>query len=139
MDRPERLKFKKLSESPCPGPRVHVIRHPLGPSTTPGKGFARQKSPEVKMSVKDKIVQKSTKEILEEETDQKELAEEFKRVKEILDGRKHGLYVAQVEKHYSKKWGEVLKEGWWKEMKEFGVLVIELLDSGNLAKWVSGH
>ena len=66
------------------------------------------------------------------------LDEEFKGVKEILVGRKHGLYVTQVEKQYKKKWGEVLKDAWWKVMEEKGFLDIEVLASGVLAKWVNG-
>ena len=130
MTRPERLKF-----SPCvAGPKVHVIRQPLGPCTNPGKGFvARQKLPEVEEETQKRKKLEDVKEIVKPPLD-----EEFKGVKEILVGRKHGLYVTQVEKQYKKKWGEVLKDAWWKVMEEKGFLDIEVLASGVLAKWVNG-
>ena len=132
MPRPDRLKF-----SPCvAGPKVHVIRQPLGPGPSSGKGFVTRQKPResTKLDMNQSDIVKN-KEAVEEV--EKELDDEFQGVKDILVGRKHGLYVSQVEKQYKKKVGEVLKDAWWKVMEEKGLLDIEILASGVLAKWVN--
>ena len=47
------------------------------------------------------------------------------RVEELLQGRSYGLFRAQVEKMYVKKWAEELSRGWVEEMEGERRLVVE--------------
>jgi endogenous inhibitor of DNA gyrase (YacG/DUF329 family) len=137
MARPDRLQFKKslACGSASPGPRVHVVRQPLGPGSRPGRGFGRRKAGEIDLN-KEKEEKNSIVAEDKSVTEKIELCEQFQRVKEFLTGRKHGLYMTQVERKYNKKWGEVFNSEWWEEMKKLRVVDIEVLDSGHMVKWV---
>ena len=134
--RPDRLQFKKSLDcgSAGPGPRVHVVRQPLGPGSRPGRGFGRRKGGEMDLNKEEE----DRNSIVAEDksvTEKIEFCEQFQRVKEFLTGRKHGLYMTQVERKYNKKWGEVLESGCREEMKKLRVVDVEVLDSGHMVKW----
>ena len=58
------------------------------------------------------------------------------RVKQLLQGRVHGLYVAQVEKMFQKQWGESLASRWWEEIQYAGCLVVDRLQCGQVVvRW----
>jgi len=69
----------------------------------------------------------------------REVVEKVKRmgrVKQILQGRLHGLYAAQVEKLYEKKFGLHLEHAWWSELVVAGSVEVETLNSGQVViKW----
>jgi len=43
----------QILNGPTLGPRVHIIRQPTGPGSTPGKGFARKNTKEVVKNKRD--------------------------------------------------------------------------------------
>ena len=47
------------------------------------------------------------------------------RVKQLLQGRLHGLFVAQVETMHQKHFGESLVSMWLEEMEEAGSVQVE--------------
>merc|ERR1719233_2451998 len=47
-----------------------------------------------------------------------------KRVRELLLGRQHGLYIAQLEKLYAKKFSESLPADWTDELKSTGDITV---------------
>ena len=55
-----------------------------------------------------------------------------KRVKELLKGRLHGLYIAQLEKIYEKKFSENLPDDWARELNAAGDIVVVKEEGGLL-------
>ena len=53
-----------------------------------------------------------------------------KRVNELLVGRVHGLYIAQLEKIYMKKFNELLPENWTDKLEAAGELIVVKEDGG---------
>ena len=47
------------------------------------------------------------------------------RVAQLLTGRAHGLFAAQIQKQYEKRWGEGLPGGWVGVLEEAGELRVE--------------
>jgi hypothetical protein len=61
------------------------------------------------------------------------------RVKQLLQGRIHGLYVAQAEKMYQKQWGDNLANTWWEKLEQAASVEVERMQSGQvLIRWREG-
>ena len=59
------------------------------------------------------------------------------RVKQVLQGRLHGLFVAQVEKMHQKQFGETLPSLWWGEMEKEGSVKVERMETGQVVvRWM---
>ena len=59
------------------------------------------------------------------------------RVKQVLQGRVHGLFVAQVEKMHQKQFGETLPSLWWGEMEKEGSVKVERMETGQVVvRWM---
>jgi len=59
------------------------------------------------------------------------------RVKQVLQGRVHGLFVAQVEKMHQKQFGKTLPSLWWGEMEKEGSVEVERMETGQVVvRWM---
>jgi len=58
------------------------------------------------------------------------------RLKQLLQGRLHGLYATQVEKMYQKTFGLTLENTWWSELMKEVSVEVETMKSGQVVvKW----
>jgi len=61
---------------------------------------------------------------------------QVERVKQLLQGRVHGLYATQVEKMYEKKYSVTLASTWWSELVEAARVEVEMVQSGQVVvRW----
>ena len=66
-----------------------------------------------------------------------EKARQVERIKQLLQGRVHGLHATRIQKLYEKNFGLTLDNTWWSELMEAGSVGVENLERGQVViKWI---